>query len=79
MRVEAAEDVAHDTGTLHRLGAAGAGVGQTHALHRIQDAALHRLASVADVGQRTALDHAERVLQIGALGVLAERYGVARI
>ena len=33
--------------------------GQAHALHRVEDAALHRLLAVAHVGQRAALDHAD--------------------
>ena len=50
-------------------GAVGPTEAQAHARHRIQDAPLHRLLAVADVGQRPALDHAQRIFEIGALGV----------
>ena len=76
MRVEAAEHVAHHARALHRLGPGCAGEGQPHALHRVQDAPLHRLLAVADVRQRAALDDAERVLEVGALGVGGEGEGV---
>ena len=49
---------------------------QAHALHRIQDAALHRLLAVAHVGQRAALDDAQRVFEVGALGVGRQGDGV---
>ena len=51
---------------------------QAHALDRVQDAALDRLLAVADIGQCTPLDHAERVLEVGALGVGRQAVGVAR-
>ena len=77
VRMELAEHVAHHARALHRLGcAARAAEAQAHAVHRIQDAPLHRLVAVADVGQRAALDHRQRVLEVGALGVLGQRDGV---
>ncbi len=73
VRVVLAEHVAHHARRLHGLGV----VAQAHLVHREQDPALHRLLAVADVGQRAALDHAHRVVEIGALGVVAERQRVA--
>ena len=39
-------------------------------MRRVEDAAMHRLQPVAHVGQRTADDHAHRVIEIGALHLL---------
>jgi hypothetical protein len=77
MRVEAAEHVADHARALHRLRAGRRGEGQAHALHGVEDAALHRLLAIAHIGQRAALDHAERVFQVGLLGVQRQRDGVA--
>ena len=79
VRMELAQHVADDRGALARLRARAARVGerQAHAVHRVQDAALHRLAAVGDVGQRAALDDAQRVFEIGALGVVGEGQRVA--
>ena len=37
---------------------------QTHLVHRVQDAAMHRLEAVADIGQRTADDDRHRIVEI---------------
>jgi hypothetical protein len=72
VRVELAQHVAHHAGALHRLGRrCWAGKAQAHAVHGVQDAALHRLLAVAHIGQRAALDDRQRVFQVGALGVAA--------
>ncbi len=47
-------------------------VAQAHAVHGIQNAALHGLHAVGHIGQGAALDDAERVFQVGTLGVLAQ-------
>jgi hypothetical protein len=41
-------------------------------LHRVQDAAVHRLETVADVGQRSTHDDAHRVVEIGLLHLVFE-------
>ena len=43
-----------------------------------KDAALNGLHPIAHIGQRPALDDAQRVLEVGALGVVGQRHGVAR-
>jgi hypothetical protein len=75
--MELAQHIAHHARALHRLGATRPAERQAHALHRVQDAPLHRLLAVAHVGQRTALHDAERVLQVGLLGILRQRQAVA--
>jgi hypothetical protein len=69
VRMEAAEHVADHARRLHGLG----GGTQPHLVHCIKDAALHRLLAVADVGQCTPLDHRDRVVEVGALGIARER------
>ena len=72
MRMETAQHIAHHARAFHRLGpgvAVGTAKAQTHARHGIQNPPLHRLLAVADIGQRAALDHAQGVFQVGALGV----------
>ncbi len=79
MRVEAAQHVTDHTGRFDGLGrriVVGARVAQPHAVHGIQNAALHGLHAIGHVRQRTALDHAQRVFQIGTLGVLAQLQGI---
>ena len=73
VRMKAAEDVADDARALDRLRPGAGGEHQAHARHRVEDAALHRLLAVGDVGERAPLDDRERVLEIGALGVFGER------
>jgi hypothetical protein len=41
--------------------------------HRVEDAALNRLETVADVGQRAGGDHRQRVIQVPALRGFVER------
>ena len=42
-------------------------------LHRIEDAAVHGLQPVADIGQRARHDHAHRVIEVGAPHLLFDR------
>ena len=70
--MKAAEDVADDARALDRFRPGAAGEHQAHARHRVEDAALHRLLAVGDVGERAALDDRERVFEVGALGVFGE-------
>ena len=68
VRVVLADDVADGARGLLRL---GAGV-EAEFAHRIDDAALHRLEAVAEEGQGAVEDHVHRVIEVGALGVLAQ-------
>ena len=79
VRVEFAEHVADHARALHRLGRALRAEAQPHAVHRVQDAPLHRLVAVADVGQRTAFDHRQCVFEVGTLGVVRQRNGVRAV
>ena len=69
VRVVLADHVADGACGLLRL---GAGV-QAELAHRIDDAPLHRLQPVADEGQGAVQHHVHRVVEVGALGVLAQR------
>ena len=60
VRVILLQTFADDTGALHVL----AVVEHAHVLHRVQNAAMHRLQSVANVGQRAADDDRHRVVEI---------------
>ncbi len=75
VRVVLAEHVADHARRLHRLGIGA----QAHLVHREQDAALHRLLAVGHLGQRTALDHADGIVQVRALGVVRERERFGRL
>ena len=44
-------------------------------VHRVQDAAMHRLQTVARIGQRTRHDHAHGVIEVGAFHLVEDRYG----
>ena len=44
-------------------------------VHRVEDAAMHRLEAVAHVGQRAADDHAHRVVEVGAFHLLLDGDG----
>ena len=44
-------------------------------VHRVEDAAMHRLQAVAHVGQRAAHDHAHRVVEVGAFHLLLDGDG----
>ena len=57
------QDFAGDLGALAR-GPVGV---QPHLVHAEQDAAMHRLQAVADIGQRAADDHAHGVIEIRPL------------
>ena len=77
--VEAPEHIPHHAGAFDRLGrrvGVRAAIAQTHALHRVQDAPLHGLLAVAHIGQRPALDDAQRIFQIGPLRVGGQAVGV---
>ena len=67
MRVEFADHVADDAGAFL---VAGAGI-EPQLVHRVQDAAMHRLQPVAHIGQRARHDRRQRIGQIA----LAERVG----
>ena len=43
-------------------------------VHRIEDAAMHRLEPVARIGQRTRHDHAHGVIEVALLHLLGNRY-----
>ena len=45
-------------------------------VHRIEDAPMHRLQAVANVGQGAAHDHAHRVIEIAALHFVEDRDGL---
>ena len=44
-------------------------------VHRIQDAAMHRLQAVARIGQRARHDHAHGVIEVGAFHLVEDGYG----
>ena len=69
VRVVFADHVADDA---RRFAVAAVPLVAVH-LHRIEDAAVHRLQPVADVGQRARHDHAHRVIEVGALHLLFDR------
>ncbi len=70
--MELAEHVADDRCALARLRVRA----EAELVHRVQDAALDRLLAVGDLGQRAALDDGDRVVEVRALGVVAERQDV---
>ena len=71
VRVIFADHVADDARRLHVLL-----VGRVPLLvHRIEDAAVHRLEAVARVRERTRHDHAHRVIEIRALHLVRDRHG----
>ena len=63
VRMELAEDFADDLGAL----AVGLGGGEAELIHAEEDAAMHGLEAVADIGQRAADDHAHGVIEVGLL------------
>ncbi len=77
VRMEVAHRVAHDFGRLHVLLVPV----EPKALHRVEDAPVHRLQAVAHVGQRARDDDAHRVLEVRALHLLGDGNGadVARL
>ncbi len=69
VRMVFAHDIADDAGRF-----AVAAVPQIAVdLHRIEDAAVHRLQPVPDIGKRPGHDHAHRVIEVGALHLLLDR------
>jgi len=70
--VIAAHHVAHDLGALAVLRVGG----QILLPHRVEDAALNRLESVAHIGQRARCDDGQRVVEIAALGSLVQRHAL---
>ena len=62
VRVVLAHHVADDSGRL----AVGPVPVVAGLLHRVEDAAVHRLQAIAHVGQRASHDHAHRVIEVGA-------------
>ena len=47
-------------------------------VHRVEDAAVHRLEPVADIGQRAADDHAHRVVEVGLLDLVLQIHRLRR-
>ena len=68
VRVEATHDLADDAGALD-VAAVGP---QPHLVHRVEDAALHRLQPVAGVGQGARVDDGVGVLQERRLHLVAD-------
>jgi hypothetical protein len=69
VRVILADHVADHARALDVLGAGG----KPHLVHRMQDAALHRLEAVLDLRQGARPHHAHGIGEVGALGVGGER------
>ena len=63
VRVELTENFADDLGAL----AVGLGGGEAELVHAEEDAAVHGLEAVADIGQGAADDHAHGVIEVGLL------------
>ena len=74
VRVEVAHHVADDLRALAVLGVGG----QVLLPHRVEDAALHRLQAVADVGQGARGDDRQRVVQIPRLRRFVQRDMIGR-
>ena len=66
VRMVLAHDFADDAGALAR----GASRSQAHLLHGVKNAAMHRLQSVAHVGQRAADNHRQGIVEIRPLHLL---------
>ena len=69
VRMIFAEHVAHDARRLHVLCIPA----DAHAVHVDENAALHGLLAVGNLGQRPALHDRHRVLEIGARGITSKR------
>ncbi len=69
VRMVAPHHVAHDFGALAELLVGG----QVLLPHREEDAALHGLEAVADIGQGARRDHRQRVVEVLLLGRFVER------
>ena len=63
VRVVAAHDVADDAGALGEVAIGSVAT----VVHRVQDAAMHRLQAVADIRQRARHDDGHRVVEVRAL------------
>src|SRR6202167_2688238 len=63
VRMEFAEDFADDLGAL----AVGLGGSEAKLVHAVENAAVHGLQAVADIGQGAADDHAHGVIEVGLL------------
>ena len=70
MRVVFTHDVANDAGGL----AVGLVKVEPAFVHRMQDASMHRLQAVTGIWQRTADDHAHRIVEVGAFHLLLDRH-----
>ena len=68
--MELADHIAHGARGFLVLGARG----EPELAHGIDDAPLHGLQAVAEVGQRAVEDHVHRVVEIGALGEGLQRF-----
>ena len=69
VRVKLAEDVAHGSSGFLVLRSRG----QAELRHRVDDAPLHRLQTIADMGQGAIQNHVHRVVEIGLFGELLQR------
>ena len=70
MRMVFAHDVADDVGAFDVFLVRRVAV----LVHRIEDAAMHRLEPVAHVGQRAGHDHAHGVIEVAFLHLLGDRH-----
>ena len=68
MRVQFAEDIADDSSRFSGFG----GRIQSQFVHGVQDAALYRFLSVANIRKCASLDDGDRIIQIGTLGKTGE-------
>ena len=68
MRVVLTEHLTHHTGAFAVRPIAC----QPQLIHRVEDAAMHRLQAIAGIRQRPTHDHAHRVFQIGTRHLVAQ-------
>ena len=79
--VVTAQHITHHSGALDRLGthiAVDPAEAQAHAAHGVQNAPLHGFLAVAHIGNCTALDHAQGIFKVGALGVTGQVEGIIK-
>ena len=67
--------LAHDVADGARRLAVGLVVGVAGLVHRVEDAPVHRLQPVAQVGDRPADDHAHRVVEVGGSHLRLDGHG----